>query len=302
MEAHKAAYLRLHIAVLLFGLTGILGDLITVDSVALTWWRMLLTVLSFLCWPGLLRKALALPRRSLLILAGIGTLVALHWVTFFGAIALTNASVTLAVLASIAFFTAILEPLITKSKFKWYELALGLTVVPGVILIKSSTDFPLIGILIAALSAFCSALFSVLNKVMVAKHEPATMTFVELSSGWLFLCLVLPFVLIFDESPTLIPQGWDFLYLPILAWGCTTLAYLFSLSSLKQLSTFTANLTINLEPVYTIILAWLLLGEDKELHWGFYIGAAIIIGSVFMHPILRRTLDKKPPQELPTQL
>jgi drug/metabolite transporter (DMT)-like permease len=294
MEAVKGAYLRMHIAVLLFGFTGILGKLISVDGFGVTWWRILLTVASFLVWPGMVKKALALPADVRWKLAGIGVLVALHWATFFGAIAMTNASVTLAMLASIAFFTAILEPLITGSKFKWYELALGCTVIPGVILIKNSTDFPLIGIATALFSALCSAVFSVLNKVMVAKHEPATMTFVELASGFGFMTLLLPFVLLLDDSPKFVPQGWDFLYLPILAWLCTTVAYVLSLRALEHLSTFTSNLTINLEPIYTILIAWLLLGEDKELHPGFYIGAAVIIGSVFLHPFLARWLDPRP--------
>jgi drug/metabolite transporter (DMT)-like permease len=294
MEAVKAAYVRMHIAVLLFGFTGILGDLISVDGFAVTWWRLLLTIGSFLVWPGMVKKALALPAKVRWKLAGIGVLVALHWATFFGAIAMTNASVTLAMLASIAFFTSILEPLITGSKFKWYELALGCTVIPGVILIKSSTDFPLIGIVTALFSALCSAVFSVLNKVMVARHDAATMTFVELASGWGVMTLLLPLVLLFGDASSFVPHGWDFVYLPILAWLCTTVAYVLSLRALEQLSTFTTNLTINLEPVYTIILAWVILGEDKELHIGFYIGAAVIIGSVFVHPFLAKWLDPKP--------
>jgi drug/metabolite transporter (DMT)-like permease len=294
MEAVKAAYIRMHIAVLLFGFTGILGDLISVDGFGVTWWRLLLTIASFLVWPGMVRKALALPPKVRWKLAGIGALVALHWATFFGAIAMTNASVTLAMLASIAFFTAILEPLITGSKFKWYELALGCTVIPGVIIINNSTDFPIIGIVTALFSALCSAVFSVLNKVMVAKHDAATMTFVELSSGWAFMTLLLPVVLLMDDSPNFVPQGWDFVYLPILAWVCTTVAFVLSLRALESISTFISNLTINLEPVYTIILAWLILGEDKELNFSFYVGAAVIIGSVFAHPFLARWLDPKP--------
>jgi drug/metabolite transporter (DMT)-like permease len=297
MDVIKVAYLRMHTAVLLFGFTGILGGLISVDGFSVTWWRLLLTVASFLVWPGMIKKALALPPKVRWKLAGIGILVALHWATFFGAIAMTNASVTLASLASIALFTAILEPLITGSKFKWYELALGCTVIPGVILIKNSTDFPLIGIAMALFSALCSAVFSVFNKIMVAKHDAATMTFVELTSGWLSMTLLLPFVFLYDETPSFIPHGWDLLYLPILAWLCTTVAYVLFLRALEHISTFTSNLSINLEPVYTIILAWLILGEDKELHGGFYLGAAVIIGSVFLHPFLAHWLDKKPVPE-----
>jgi drug/metabolite transporter (DMT)-like permease len=297
MTPQKTAFLRQHIAVVLFGFTGILGVLISLDGFSLTWWRMLFTVMSFLAWPGLVKRALALPRRDLFRLMGIGVLVALHWVTFFGSISMTNASVAVAVLPCIALFTAVLEPLITGSRFKWYEVALAVTVVPGVILIKHATEFPIDGILVAVLSALFSALFSVFNKVMVAKHDAVVMTFVELTSGWLFLSLCLPFVLGLMPGLKFAPNGMDLAYLGILALGCTTLAYVLSLRSLEQLSTFTVTLILNLEPVYTIILAWLLLAENAVLGWGFYAGAAIIIGSVSLHPLLRGWLDKKPEAE-----
>lgn len=293
MTPERSAFLKQHVAVLLFGLTGILGALITVDGYAITWWRILFTVLSFLLWPGMLKKVMAMPRKAHLRLFGIGILVAVHWVTFFGAIAMTNASVTLSMLASIAFFTSILEPLITRSRFQWYEVALGITVVPGVILIEHSTSFPIEGILVALFSALCAALFSIFNKLMVSKHEPVTMTFVELSAGWMFLTLLMPVVFWLMPEAKFQPVGVDFLYLAFLALGCTTLAYVLSLSALKSLSTFTVNLILNLEPVYTIILAWLLLNEDDDLNMGFYIGAGIIIASVSIHPFLRARQPKK---------
>jgi len=238
---------------------------------------------------------LATPWRANLKLVGIGVLVAVHWVTFFGAIALTNASVTLAVMASVAFITSILEPLILRSPFRWQEMVLGLTVIPGVVMVHHSTNFPIEGILVALFSALCAALFSIFNKKMVADHAPVTMTFVELSAGWLFLTLVLPVVWHLLPEFQFLPSGKDWAYLSILAFGCTTLAYVLSLSALKHLSTFTVNLILNLEPVYTIILAWLVLKEHNDLNAGFYVGAGIIIASVSIHPFLRDRSKTKSP-------
>ena len=149
----RRAYLQVHTAVLLYGFTGILGDLISLPKPTLVWWRMLFAAAFFLFWPGIFGNLRRIPRKAILAMAGIGALVALHWVTFFGAIALTNVSVTLAVLASASFFTAVLEPLMTGRKFKWYELLLGLFVVPGVGLVYSSTEFGFVGILVALVSA-----------------------------------------------------------------------------------------------------------------------------------------------------
>lgn len=292
MSPRTRAYIQLHVAVLLFGLTGILGDLISIPKPTLVWWRMGLTVLSFLVWPSVLRDALKIDRKDLLRMVGIGCLVATHWVTFFVAIEITNVSITLAMLASSAFFTALLEPIIIGRKFKWYELALGLMVVPGVGMVVGSTDFPNIGIIIALLSACLAAIFSILNKNMVSRLNPITMTMVELGSGWILLSVLAPFYYFSTPDMPFIPIGMDWMYIAILAFACTSLAYVFSLTALRYLPTFTVNLSINLEPIYTIILAFFILKEGEELNLAFYFGAAVIIASVFMYPFLRKKFDK----------
>lgn len=292
MEVRSRAYLQIHTAVLLYGLTGILGDLISIPKPTLVWWRLILTVLTFLFWPGVVRDALRLDRRVLLRMMGIGVLVAIHWVTFFGAIALTNASVTLAMLASSPFFTALLEPLITGRQFKGYELLLGLVVVPGVALVVGSTDFEILGIIVALFSAAVACVFSILNKGLVGKQNPMTMTLVELGSGFLFLSLLAPVYYGTMPDMPFLPVDWDWVYLAILAFGCTSFAYVITLRALQVLPTFTINLTINLEPIYTMIIAYFLLDDASELNLGFYIGAAVIIVSVFLHPLLARRFDR----------
>lgn len=292
MLPRTRAYLQIHIAVLLFGLTGILGDLISLPKPTLVWWRMGLTVMSFLFWPGVVRDVLKVDRKTLLRMVGIGCIVAAHWVTFFLAIQLTNASVTLAMLASATFFTAVFEPIILGRKFKWYELALGLLMIPGVGMVVGSTSFPNIGIVVALVSALLAAIFSIFNKSLVGKQNPLTMTMVELGSGWLMISILLPLFYHYNPETGFIPVGIDWFYLSILAFACTSLAYVFTLNALRELPTFTVNLTVNLEPIYTIILAYFLLNEGEELNLAFYLGAAVIILSVFMHPILSHIFDR----------
>jgi drug/metabolite transporter (DMT)-like permease len=293
MEQRTRAYLQIHAAVLLYGLTGIFGDLISLPKPTLVWWRMGLTVLSFLFWPGVVRDAMQLERKVLLRMMLVGIMVAIHWVTFFGAIALTNVSVTLAMLASASFFTAIIEPLITKRKFKTYELLLGLMMVPGVALVVGSTDFGLVGIFVALFSSMVAVTFSVLNKELVGKYNPLTMTTVELGTGFLFLSLLSPLLYVFEPEAIFLPVGWDWVYLIILAFACTSFAYVITLKALKVLSTFAVNLTINLEPVYSIIIAYFWLKEGEELSIGFYIGATVIIASVFLHPIVAKRWEQE---------
>jgi drug/metabolite transporter (DMT)-like permease len=292
MEKRTRAYLQIHTAVLLYGLTGIFGDIISLPKPTLVWWRMGLTVLTFIFWPGAISGVRKLDRKLLLRMMGIGVLVAIHWITFFGAIAMTNVSVTLAMLASGSFFTALIEPLISKRKFKGYELVLGLLMVPGVALVVGSTDFKLAGIFVALFSSAVAVTFSILNKGLVATQNPITMTTVELGSGFLLLSLLSPIYYGLQPELAFWPVDLDWLYLSILAFACTSFAYVITLKALQVLPTFIVNLTINLEPVYTMIIAYFLLNEGDELGLGFYIGAFVIIASVFLHPIVAKRWDK----------
>ncbi len=316
MKPRTKAYFELHIAVLLFGLTAILGRLIIVGEMALVWWRVFFTCLSLIGLPfliNLFRKRpdgnvldqsdaslsilgeVRMMDRSLLFkYMGIGVIVALHWVCFFGAVNYSNVSITLSCMATVSFMTAILEPIILKSRFKWYELALGLLVIPGMYIILKVTDLNYYqGIIMGLLSAFLAVIFSIYNKKLVNEARPMTITFVELGAGWLFLTLVMPFywILLKPEGELFWPNLSDLVYLLILAILCTNLAYVFSLKALKHLSAFVTNLTINLEPIYGIILALLIFQENKELGEGFYLGLAIILSSVFVHPILNRYFE-----------
>ncbi|MEM1216380.1 MAG: DMT family transporter [Bacteroidota bacterium] len=295
LAAQKRAYLELHIAVLLFGLTAILGDLIQLTALVLVWWRVLLTSASLgpFVRPQRLYRDLGGPLFWRFV--GIGVLVALHWVTFYGAIKLSNASICLICMATTSFFTAFLEPVIVGRPFRWYEAILGLLIVPGMALIVRSVPPDMYwGIAVGLTSALLAATFATFNKKYLAVSaqpiSPTRITFLELSSACVFLSLVLGtrWVGHFELGQLLPPSLLDWAYLLVLVFFCTTLAYTLSLRALRHLSAFAANLTVNLEPVYGIVLAWLLLNEQQELSSNFYLGVVIILLVVFSYPLVQR--------------
>lgn len=294
MENKKRAYLELHTAVFLWGFTAILGHWIQLSALSLVWWRVLLTALSLVPFVWVSYKNAKLPRRSVAQFAFVGILTALHWVTFYGAIKLSNASVTLVCMATCAFFTSLVEPLLTGSRMQWREILIGFLVVPGMALIIQNVDISMrSGIWVGLLSSLLAAMFSILNKKWIGNADPLRITFIEMGSAWLFLTAVLPFFFYLEPDQALLPTWRDFGLLVILAVACTTLTWMLALRALRHISAFASTLTVNLEPVYGIFLAWALLGEDKELSPGFYIGVAFILLVVFSYPFLKGK-DKQP--------
>lgn len=291
MKTIQKAYLQLHIAVFLYGFTAILGKLITLSELSLVWWRMLLTTISFLFFPKMLQLFKAIPVKVRWQLFGIGIIIALHWVCFFGAIKYSNVSICLICMATGAFFTSIIEPIVFKQPIKKYEIFLGLMIIPGMYLVVKSTSWDMMtGIVLALISAILAVFFSIFNKRMVDKTDTSVITFVELGSGWLFLTLLLPFYLYYFET-SMQPTWLDLGYLLILALLCTTFAFVLNLNALKHISAFNANLAINLEPVYGILLAWLIFQENKEVGQYFYIGVLIVLLSVFSYPFLKKRFE-----------
>jgi len=277
MNPKRIAYFQLHFAVILYGLTAILGDLISISALNLVWWRVFITSFSLLFFIQFGKQIIAMPRKLILIYAGIGVLVAIHWITFYGAIKLSNASIVLAAMATTSFFTSIIEPLITKKKFQWLEFILGFLVIPPMILIAQNIDL--------------STIFSSLNKKWVNEASPYQISFIEMFSAFIFISFLLPFVL--KGSSELMPTSSDWVYIIILSLFCTTLAYVISMKALKHVSAFDATLVINMEPVYGILLAIVILKEHKEMSPLFYFGVLLIMLVVFSHPILKKLLNAK---------
>lgn len=282
----RKAFLQLHIAVFLAGFTGILGRLITLNEAMLVWYRLLVTVLALwvlyffqrrlhrISWGGIARSA------------GIGVAVALHWVTFYASIKYANVSVALVCFSAVGFFTAILEPLITRRPFNKIELLLGLLVIAGIYLLFHFDPRFKTGIIMGLISALLGSLFPVFNRVLVQQYKPETVTLYQLSGGFLFLTILLPVYLQFVPASHLLPTLTDTGWLLILGLVCTVWAFNLSMNALKKISAFTVNLTYNLEPIYGIALAFIVYREDKLLTNAFYIGLLLIVLSVFLHSLM----------------
>jgi drug/metabolite transporter (DMT)-like permease len=298
MKATTTATLQIHFCVLLWGFTAILGKLISLAALPLVWWRMLIVVGALALVPSVLRSLRALPMRLWLAYAGVGALVALHWLTFYGAIKLANASVAATCIALAAPFTALVEPWLTRTRFSARELLLGLAVLPGVALVVGGVPTAMRdGIFVGAISALLVAVFGSLNKRLAQRSEALTATALELGAGVVVLSALAPLlaVVLPELAGPLLqwPTARDSVLLLTLALACTLLPFALSFVALRHISAFSAQLAINLEPVYTIVLAAVLLGEQRELTAQFYIGVAIILAGVSLQPLVGR------PREVP---
>jgi drug/metabolite transporter (DMT)-like permease len=293
MKPATTATLQIHFCVALWGFTAILGKLISLAALPLVWWRMLIVVVSLAFVPRVVRSLRALPGRLWLAYAGVGGLVALHWLTFYGAIKLANASVAATCIALAAPLTALVEPWLTRSRFSARELTLGLAVLPGVALVVGGVPAGMRdGIIVGAVSALLVAVFGSLNKRLAQRGEALTATALELGAGLVVLSVLaplMPFVLPKLAGPLLEwPSPRDGMLLVTLALACTLLPFSLSFVALRHINAFSAQLAINLEPVYAIVLAALLLGEQRELTLQFYVGVAIIIAGVSLQPLFGR--------------
>ncbi len=287
MSPETRALLQIHFCVVLWGFTAILGKLITLPALALVWWRMLIVVFVLALLPRVWRAIRAMPARLVLAFAAIGIVVALHWLTFYGAIKLSNASVAATCMAVGPIFMAFVEPWVVRRRFDARELVIGVAAVPGVALVVGGTPAGLrVGIAVGILSALLVALFGSLNKRYVEHGEPLAMTAIELAAGMVFLTAV-ALALPAPAFDLMRPQLRDGVLLGVLAIGCTLVPFALSLAALRHTSAFSAQLALSLEPVYAIVLAMLLLGEQRELGAAFYLGVAIILASVLAHARIR---------------
>jgi drug/metabolite transporter (DMT)-like permease len=287
----RKAFLQIHFCVLLWGFTAILGKLITLPALPLVWWRMLIVVAALALVPRVWRGVRAMPRRLMFAYAGIGVLVSLHWLTFYGAIKLSNASVGATCIALATVFTALVEPWLARRRFSKRELALGIAVLPGVALVVGGVPSSMrLGIAVGTLSAFLVALFGSLNKRLVEHGDPLTVTALELGAGTLVMTALAPLMPLlfpaFAGNLFVLPSLHDALYLLGLSLACTLLPFTLSLVALRHMSAFAAQLAVNLEPVYAIVLAIVLLGEQRELTPLFYLGVAIILAAVLLYPLI----------------
>lgn len=294
------SYLHFHLIVFIWGFTAVLGALITLEAVPLVWYRMLLASIFIFLWIKWKKKKLRLAPKRVMVMIVAGVVIALHWLTFFGAIKVSNVSITLALLSTGAFFTSILEPIFYKRKVIWYEILFGIIVILGLyIIFKVETEY-MLGILLALVSAFLSAVFSLINGKLAKKEDAAVISFYELLTGASAISLYLLILSFFGDGGFTFDffniSAEDWMWLLILASVCTAYAFIASVAVMRHLSPYTIMLTINLEPVYGILLAFWVFGSDEAMAPGFYYGAAIILTTVIMNGFLktRRKFKKQP--------
>lgn len=280
------SYLHLHVIVFIWGFTAVLGKLISLEALDLVWYRMLFASVIMTFVVIFNKEKISVPFNVLIGFIVSGIIIALHWLTFYQAIKVSNVSITLACLSTGAFFASILEPIFYKRKIIWYEVLFGLIVIFGLgIIFKVETQYTT-GIYLAVTSAFLSALFSVINGKYAKEYSPNVISVYELSSGVLFLSIYLFFADSFTPAFFALSSN-DLLWLFLLSSICTAYAFSASVKVMKFLSPFTVMLTINLEPIYGIILVLLIFPENEKMSPMFYIGAFIILATVIANGIMK---------------
>ena len=286
-------YIHLHFLVIIAGFTAILGELITLDAIHLVWYRMSIGAVLMLVYILAKKTPLRIPLKVLFSLSVAGVIIALHWITFFAAINVSNISITLAMFSTGAFFASFIEPLFFKRKIIGYEILFGLIVIVGIVLITQTELKYILGIVLGISSALFSTLFAVLNGKFVQHYPPSIISFYEFISGVLFMSIFLAFredgfnVAYFQISLS------DWIYLFILASVCTAYAFIASIHVMKYITPYTVVLTYNLEPIYGIILAMVLFPESETMRPLFYVGAGLIIFTVLLNAVFKNIKKTK---------
>jgi len=285
-NARPIHFLQLHFIVLLWGFSGVLGKLINVGALILVWYRMGIAAVVLLLYMLVRKRSLKIPKKLQLLSALAGITIATHWIFFFYAIKISNVSITLACMSTGAFMTALIEPIWYKRKIIFYELLLGLLVVVGLAIILEVQFEYIMGILSALVAALLSAVYSITNGQLVKQASSSALVVQQLFIGFLFISVVL----LFNQQLTLeslyisLP---DFLYISILGVFCTAYAIKASTELLNYISPYSLILTLNMEPIYGIILAVFVFGESEKMPGLFYFGAFIILSSVVLDVMLK---------------
>jgi len=286
--------LLLHFIVLIWGFTAILGLLISIPPVEVVFYRTLIAALGLYILLKLSGRSIGIgSTRKLLFIMSVGGLISAHWILFFLSARMSNASVCLAGMATCSLWTSLIEPLSQRRKIKAFEVSLSVIAFAGIGIIFNVAFDYILALLVAILSAFISAIFTVINGRLTNYHDPFTITYYEMIGACISVLIFFPFYGHFMvEEINWIPKAMDWVYLTVLAIVCTVYAYSISVELMKRLSAFSINLVVNLEPVYGIILALLIFGDKEEMSGGFYAGTFLILTSVFIYPILNRRYKK----------
>lgn len=297
-RAHYKYYFSLHSVIFLWGFTGILGRLIRISSTSIVWWRMSIALVGLLIFMCITRRSFQTSWKNRLKYLATGLVVAAHWIFFFEALKVSNVSITLTTLASTSLLVAFLEPLLFKRRVIWYEILFGLLTVGGLALIfQFETRFAL-GMILALIAAFLAAVFGTVNGLFIRQDRPTLITTMEMSGGMLGITAYYAVAGHFSEFQ--IPVGIDWIYLLILGLICTSLAFVVSVGVMKELSPFTVSISINIEPIYAIILALIIFKEDEYMSSGFYLGAVIVMSTILMNNYFKKRIGLSK-QEFPSE-
>ena len=278
-------YIHLHFIILIWGFTAVLGKLIVIDALPLVWFRILIASVIILFFIRFKKLSLKVSAKTLIVLIVTGVIIALHWVTFFQAIKISNVSIVLATMSTGAFFTALLEPIWYARKMLWYEVVFGIAVMFGLYIIFKVETAYIGGILSALVSALLASIFSLINGKLIKLHKSSVISLYELGSGVVFLSVYLLYKGSFTKEFFSLSQN-DWIFIFILASICTAYAFVASVKVMKYISPYSVMLTTNLEPVYGIILAFIILGDSEKMNPLFYIGALIILATVIANGVL----------------
>lgn len=295
MTSEGKDYLHLHFIVLIWGFTAIIGVLIDMPSVEIVFYRTLIASACLLVLIKLRGKSLSIgTKQDYGIILGTGVLIAAHWITFFLSARISTVSVSLAGMATCSLWTAFIEPLSQGRKVKGFEVLLSIIAFIGIaVIFNAELDF-LSGLILAIVSALLSAIFSVINGRLSKRHDPYVITFYEMFGASASIALFFPiYGSYYADGLKLSGTLLDFVYLSILAVLCTVYAFSISVELMKRMSVFTINLTVNLEPVYGIILALIIFGQSEEMSVGFYAGTGLILVSVLLYPMLNKRSKRK---------
>lgn len=273
-------HIYLHLIVFIWGFTGILGKLISLKSIPLVWYRMLIAFVGLAFFAWFTNKKINIPHKMRIL--GVGFLIAMHWILFFAAIKVSNVSVALVCMSSTPFFTAFLQPLFLKTRIVVYEVILGIFAILGLYLIFEFEIQFMWGIIFAVCSAFLAAIFTIINSRWIKKYSALSISLYEMLGGFLGITITILVMLYTGSIENIpLPNTSDTIYLLILGLICTSLAFLVSIEIMKEISPYTVTISVNMEPIYAILLAVAIFGETETMTPGFYLGAFIIFATVF---------------------
>jgi drug/metabolite transporter (DMT)-like permease len=293
--ASSTDYLKLHFIVFLWGFSAILGKLVSIPTVEMVWYRSILAAIGMGVVIWFTKGTFKISRHDGMKLLGIGFIVSLHWMAFFGSARVSNVSVSLVGFATNSLWAALLEPWFNKTRIKKYEVLLGMIVISGLYIIFSFDFEYKLGLLLGIFAGFTSALFSVFNSKMVKRISARSITFYEMTGVFvgtgIFLSLY-QYTLTSDLSWPLLPGRMDFLYIAILAAVCSVYAYAVAVELMKRISVFMIQLTLNLEPVYGMMMAVVIFGQQEKMNLNFYMGTLVILGAVITYPFVKKRFER----------